>query len=91
MIQPITNTSVSGTETIICPNGYLGAVLITTDGTNAGTVVIRKDGADGQIMYNYSGKEAGFHEFNKGMLVGKTIYYSISGTGCKAQLFEYVP
>jgi len=88
MLRSITDGAVSGTGTVSSESGILGGVLITTDGTNAATVVVRKSGASGAKVFDLSGIQALWCPCM--IDAANSIYYSISGTGAKAQLFEFV-
>jgi len=79
----------TGTGTVTLDGFLFGGVDLNSDGTNAGTVVIRENDANGKVLLSISS------------VVGKTvlapfkakthtIYYSISGTGADAMLYEWV-
>lgn len=93
-LKPLTNGKVSGTGTAsfthAATGGMLGGVLISTDGTNAAAVVIRKSLASGEIVFDMSTITAQMiivpvHTDNVAAL-----YYSITGTGASAMLYEWV-
>ena len=74
-----------------CPSGNLGGVIITTDGTNAAVVIIQINNDVGKKVFDISTKTPGVFILNPISLEGSTvIYYSITGTGAAAQLYEYV-
>lgn len=87
MLRPITNGKVSGTLTTKCSSGVIGGVLITADGTNDATVVLHADNSDGHIALEVATKNSlwvpgPIH------LGSRTLYYSITGTGATAQIYE---
>ena len=87
MIRSI-GADLEGTGTVVCTAGMIGAVALTTDGTNAGTWVLRKDSSTGEIIFALSCKEGMFVTME--LLASDTVYYSVTGTGAKLQLFDYV-
>ena len=93
-LRPMTNGRISGTGTVsfayAATGGMLGGVLISTDGTNAAVVVIRKLTASGDVVFDMSSITAQMvivpvHTDNVAAL-----YYSITGTGAAAMLYEWV-
>lgn len=84
-----TNGAISGTGTVELNASTVGGVLVTTDGSNAATVILRDKDSNGEIIIDYSGKEAiwidGCFYCQSG-----TAYYNISGTGAQAQIFEEI-
>lgn len=79
---------ISGAGTITLSGMMIGGVLVSTDGTNAAVVQIRKINAAGSIVFDISSKNP---IWVMGPLeAGNVIWYSISGTGATAQIFEWV-
>lgn len=70
-------------------NRTLGGILITTDGTNAATVIIRETNGSGNIIFDITTTASMF----VGMPLECTdvIHYTLSGTGSGLQLFEWIP
>ena len=81
--------AVSGTGTYTLETRLFGGALITSDGTNAAVVVVRKNNASGDVIFQVSTKVSNFF-VTFPILADAKIYYSISGTNGLAQLFEYV-
>lgn len=88
MERAITDEKVTGTGTVATSSQRLGGVLITTDGTNAAVVCLRKNTAKGDIIFDVSTKTPLWVACN--IEAAAKIYYSISGTGGYAQIFEFV-
>ena len=89
LLRSKTPGSVAGTGTITMASPILGGVLISADGTNAATAIIRKTNDSGEVI---------FHVVTKTPLwvgapveAASAIYYSVSGTGATAQIYEYIP
>ena len=91
LLKPInTDGALAGTGTLTLENRILGGVLITADGTNNATVIVRKDNSSGDQIFDLVTKSPIFITgpiSNKG---SQTIYYDVSGTGAAAQFFEWV-
>jgi hypothetical protein len=93
MFRAISNGAVSGSDFIkLNVPAVFGGVVVTLDGTNAGTVKIyRSDGTTkdtGKCLLSFSGKSA-----VPLLMEGEQadfIWYTISGTGASAQIFEFV-
>lgn len=88
-VRPITDGTVTGTGTITLDSYLFGGIDLNADGTNAGTVQIRDNNSSGTVIIDASsvnGKTiiAPFHAPS-----GK-IYYSVSGTGADAMLYEWI-
>ncbi len=89
ILKPIMpNGRIAGTGTLPCPSRMLGGVLVSADGTNAGVVTIRKDSSTGAIIFDQSAIVPTF--WQAPILASDVIYYSISGTGCTAMLYEWI-
>lgn len=89
VLRPITDGSVTSTGTVTCESRILGGVLITADGTNDATVTLQKDNSGGVTIFEMVSKSP---IFITGPIRAdtQTLYYSVSGTGAAAQLYEWV-
>jgi hypothetical protein len=95
LLKPATNGTVTGTGSIILESRILGGVLITTDGTNAAVVTVQKDNASGRQIFSISTKTPIFIMGPMGNRdtdnsASQIAYYSVTGTGAAAQLYEWV-
>jgi hypothetical protein len=88
ILKPITSGSISGVGLIACQSKLLGGVLISVDGTNAGTVVVRKDSETGDVVFHMVAFRPVF--CGNPILASDILYYSITGTGCTAMLYEWI-
>ena len=96
-LEQKTDGKVTGTGTITMETGRLGGVLISTDGTNAAAVILKKDDANGEIGFDISTKQPVW--IGAPIKIDPTgadshsavLYYDISGTGASAMLYEYIP
>lgn len=87
--KSLTGQKVAGTGTVDM-NGYIfGGALITADGTNAAVVLIRENDSSGDILFDLETISPGAILLPS-LSKSKRLYYSISGTGASAQLFEWV-
>ena len=89
MIRPISDGSISGTGLLDIPSHAIGGVLITTDGTNAATVILREEKSTGKYLFEFGGKEAQFVPVQI-QCDNDKLYFSISGTNALAMIYEYV-
>ena len=86
-VAPITDDTVTGTGTITMKGELFGGFDLNCDGSNAGTLIVRDTGASGKILVktnSVTGKIA-----YAPMPCSGTIYYSVSGTGATAFLYEW--
>lgn len=95
-LRALTDGAVTGTGTATLEanpgaDGLIGGVLISTDGTNAAVVVLRRDNASGKQVFSVSTVQAGMITAPISMEGTATCYFSVTGTGASAQLFEWVP
>lgn len=95
ILRPLTPGAVSGTGTLTVGSRTLGGVLISTNNTNAATVVIKTNDSSGYEVFDISTLSPGFHIAPirleaPGESATETLYYDISGTGASAQLYEWV-
>jgi len=90
-LKDLTSGAVSGTGTVNLTKGSrtFGGVMLSTDGTNLGTVVIRKESVSGEKILEFSSISSIF--IPAPFDASDTIYYSITGTSVTAQLFEWAP
>ena len=90
LLKAITNGSVTGTGTVTCDSYILGGILITTNNTDLGTVILRRDGAAGKQIIEIKTVTSMFISGPFSMEGTQSVYHSVTGTGCEAQLFEWV-
>lgn len=92
-IRALTDGSVTGVGTVSLSQrgGLLAGVLITADGTNDTTVVIRKNDATGRQLFKIVTKVPAFPIAPINSEGADFLYYSISGTGGAGQIYEWVP
>jgi hypothetical protein len=90
LLKAINNGSITSADTMICHSGILGGVLVTADGTNNCTVIVRKDGASGKQIFKVVTKSPGFFVAPISAEGTTTLYYDISGSGGAAQFFEWI-
>lgn len=86
-VVPITDDTVTGTGTINFTRELFGGFDLNCDGTNAGTLIVRDTDATGRILVKTSSVtgKIGYAP----MPCSGTIYYSVSGTGASAFLYEW--
>ena len=82
--------AVTGTGTFPVALGMLGGVLITADGTNNATVILRREDSTGKQVFDLVTKSPTFIAAPIGLEGSKVLYYNVSGTGAAAQFFEWV-
>jgi len=93
-LTDLTGGAVSGTGTVVLQGhhqtgGVFGAAAITTDGTNAAVIQIRKNNASGDLLLDVSTKQPMIETSLIRVSDTQVIYYSVTGTGAKVQLFEW--
>lgn len=88
-LREISNGQISGTGTIECPSGILGGANILANGEDEGTVVIRADDEAGPVLLEVTTALPTFPvaPIHAGT---RTLHYSITGTGCTAQLYAWM-
>lgn len=87
-LKPITPGAVAGTNTIDLDENIFGGFLLSTDGTNAGTVTVHDENSSGEILAKITSVQSIAFVFPIRAKSGK-IYYSITGTGASAALYEW--
>ena len=87
-LATLTDGAIAGTGTIELSGYVFGGVDINADGTNAAVVVIRDQDATGVILLD-SSTISGKTIFGPFRAPSGKIYYSISGTGATATLYEW--
>lgn len=90
LLKTLTEGSVSGTNTLTIDSQILGGVLISTDGTNAAVVVVRRNDPNGKIIFQMSTKTPVFASGPFSTEGTPTVYLSVSGTGGTAQLYQWI-
>ena len=89
ILKPLTDGSTSGTGLLAC-NAAFGGALITADGTNDATVIVRRNSDTGTQIFKVVTKASGLIAAPFDLGDSNQIHYSISGTGAAAQLYEWV-
>jgi hypothetical protein len=91
ILKPIGNDgSLTSTGTLPLDSRILGGVLITADGTNNATVIVRTDSATGQIIFKLVTKSPAFITGPIRNGGSNVLYYDVSGTGAAAMFYEWV-
>ncbi|MCP4451605.1 MAG: hypothetical protein GY809_09105 [Planctomycetes bacterium] len=90
LLKAITNGSVTSTGTVTCESGIVGGVLVTTDNTNQGTVILRRDTSGGKQIIEIKSVTSMWIAGPFSMEETDQLYYSVTGTGCEAQLYEWI-
>lgn len=90
LLKAITNGSVAGTGTVICPSTIIGGILITTDNSTVGTVILRRDDVNGKQIIKIATATTMFISGPFSMEETDSVYHSVTGSGCAAQLYEWV-
>lgn len=94
LLRPITDGSISGTGVASCPSRIIGGVLVSADGTNAATIILRTNDSSGKRFFHVVVKSPVFITGPFGAIDGNAstpnVYYDISGTNASAQLYEWV-
>lgn len=87
-LRAVSSGAVTGTNTYPLPKEIFGGVLISTDGTNAVTVTVRRNDAAGAIVLQMTTKTPlpVFAPFE----ADAAIHTVVSGVGGSAQFFEWV-
>lgn len=86
-VIPLTSDAVTGTGAITVNSQLFGGFDLNCDGSNAGTLIVRDSDSSGRILVKTSsvtGKVA-----YAPIPCSGTIYYSVSGTGASAFLYEW--
>jgi hypothetical protein len=89
LLRPMTDGSVTGTGTMQLQGRILGGVLITADGTNNATVIVRRTSDAGFQVFKLVTKSPVMIAAPIGV-DAEQAYFSVSGTGAAAQFFEWV-
>ncbi len=90
ILKALTNGSVVDTGTVKIESYIVGGILITTDNSAQGTVILRRDDASGKQIIEIKTVTSMWISGPFSMEGTNDCYYSVSGTGCEAQLFEWV-
>lgn len=90
ILRALTNGSVTSTGTLTCQSGVFGGVAITANGTNDATIAIHRDDASGKQIFEIVTKQPLFCSGPFWMEDTTSLYYSVTGTGAAAQIYEWV-
>ena len=91
ILKALTNGSVTSTGTVVVGSQIIGGVLITTDNSSQGTVILRRDDASGKQIIEIKTVTSMFISGPFSLEGTEVCFYSVSGAGCEAQLYEWVP
>jgi len=88
-IKPLSTNTVTSTGTISLSVGHMfGGFNLNCDGSNQGTIVIRNENASGTILATAK-SITGSNFIAPIEAVSGIVYYSVSGTGADAFLYEW--
>ena len=90
LIKALTNGRISGTGSLEVSSGILGGALITTNGTDAVTVTVQRVDSGGKTIVSVSTTVPMFVAGPFSLENSLIAYYSVSGTGGTAQLYEWI-
>ncbi len=90
LLRAITDGSVTSTGTMTISSRILGGVLITADGTNDATIVVRRTDSSGKQIFKLVTKSPAFIAGPVSTDGAELAHYSVSGTGAAAQFYEWV-
>lgn len=90
LLKAITDGSVAGTGVMDVKGYILGGVLITADGTNDATVVVRRKSSSGKQVFELVTKTPTFIAGPISLEGAGQAHYSVTGTGAAAQFYEWV-
>ena len=94
LLKVLTNTAVTGVGAVECQAnenaGILGGVLITTDNSTLGVVIIKRNDANGKEIMKISTVTTMFISGPFSMEGTNQIYYDVSGNNCSVHLYEWV-
>ena len=84
------NGALSGTGTVVLENPLLGGVLVTADGANDATIILRLVNSSGKQVFDLVTKAPTFIAAPISLEGNKVLYYDVSGTGAAAMFYEWV-
>lgn len=86
-LREISNGQISGTGTLTCKSEIIGGFFLDANGSATATIVLRKDNSGGEVIVDYSSTSplSVFAPFE----AAQTVYYSVTGTGASAEIFEW--
>jgi len=90
IVKTLTNGSVTGTGMLTCNSRIIGGVLITTDNVNQGIVILRRDSANGKRVLKIKTITSMWVAAPFSLEGTTKVYYDVSGTGCEAQIYEWI-
>lgn len=90
LLKVLTNTSVDGTGTVTCPSRILGGLLITTDNSTVGTVIIKREDTNGKEIIKIATATTMWINGPFSMEGTDVVFFSVVGSGCKVHLYEWV-
>ncbi len=90
LLKALTDGSVTGTGELTVESRVFGGMVITTDGSTLGTVIVRKDDANGKRLMKIATTSSMWVAGPITMEGTDQLYFSVSGSGCEAQFYEWV-
>lgn len=92
IIKALTNGAISGANILVVPSGIVGGVLVSADGTNDATVVVRRENSTGKPIIHVVSKIPIWINgpFWTEEPTDDKVYVSVSGTGALAQVYEWI-
>jgi hypothetical protein len=90
ILRALTNGAASGDQTLTGPSRIIGGVLISADGTNNATVVVRREDSSGKPIIHVVSKIPLWLTGPFSLEGSQNAFVSVSGTGALGQFYEWV-
>jgi hypothetical protein len=89
ILVPLSEAKLNGTGGLHVASRIIGGILVTADGTNDATIVIRRENSSGAMVFHLVTKSPAFIA---GPIFCNTqeIYVSCTGTGAGVFLYEWI-
>ncbi len=90
ILRALSTGSVTGTSSYTVASGVVGGLLITADGTNDATVLVKRTDTNGKAVISIVTKTPMWVAGPFSLENVTTAFLSVSGTGAAAQIYEWV-
>jgi len=90
LLKALTNGAISGTGEVTVKSLKIGGILVTTDNSAQGTVILKRNDTNGKRIFDITTTTTIWVGAPFSTEETETVYFDVSGAGCQAQIYEWV-
>ncbi len=90
LLKVLTNEAVTGTGSVECRSQILGGILVSTDNSTVGTVIINREDTNGKEIIKIKTATTMWINGPFSLEGTSTVFFNVTGNNCEVHLYEWV-